>query len=360
MRQITFQAKMEALELYLQGFSTNEIVDKTGISKGAVVSIMKDAREGKFPQLELKDRVDELHSLSVKLRKGELDFGQAKLGFTFLKRLLGIGVEPDQVKGWIEFCSELGPSPPEGFIPSAMEFFRTEKETGMSYAEIATKVSELSAQKDKLAEEVADLDAKETRARELKLEIEKNQKNTVKLRSELANLEARASSLNKLLQRVADRLGISLDELEMKLAELVSLEEEIAGRRKEKNSLEGEIEALTERQEKLSSRLEKASADFEKDTKLIKEMRRELVQIAEMTGRYENELENMERAKAVLPFLSDPDNVSDDDFSLISIVVNCVDKWAQAQPEWHYRRPFTWDEIKGHVQSKRMELRKSS
>ncbi len=95
MGPITFQAKMEALELYLQGFSANQIVDKTEISKGAVVSIIKDAREGKFPQLELKDRVDELHSLSVKLRKGELDLAQAKSGFTFLKRLLGMGIEPD-------------------------------------------------------------------------------------------------------------------------------------------------------------------------------------------------------------------------------------------------------------------------
>ena len=51
MRQISFQTKMEAIELYLGGFSTNEIVNKTGISKGAVISILKDAREGKFPRL---------------------------------------------------------------------------------------------------------------------------------------------------------------------------------------------------------------------------------------------------------------------------------------------------------------------
>lgn len=356
MRQITFQAKMEALELYLQGFSSNEAVEKTGISKGAVVSIIKDAREGKFPQLELKDRVDELHSLSVRLRKGELDLGQAKLGFSFLKRLLEMGIEPDQVKGWIEFCSEISPSPPEGFVPSAMEFFHVEKETGMTYAEIATKVKELSAQRDKLTEEVGDLNAKEKRARELGLEIEENQEKVVRLRSELVNLEARAGSLNGLLQRKADELGISLDVLEIKLGEFISLEEEIAGRRKDKNRLEGEIEALTERQDKLSSRLEKASADFEKDVKLVREMSEELVQIGEIKGGYEAEIEYMEWAKAVLPFLSDPDKISDEDFSLISIVLNCVDRWIQIQPEWRSRWSFTWDEIKGHVQSKRMEL----
>lgn len=87
MRQIPFQAKMEVLELYFQGLFADKVSEKTGVSKGAVISIIKDAREGKFPQLELKDRIDELHSLSLRLRKEGLDLIQAKLGFTFFRRL---------------------------------------------------------------------------------------------------------------------------------------------------------------------------------------------------------------------------------------------------------------------------------
>jgi len=60
MRQISFQAKMEVLELHLQDLSVNEIVAKTGISKGMVISILRDVREGKFPHLELKKREDGL------------------------------------------------------------------------------------------------------------------------------------------------------------------------------------------------------------------------------------------------------------------------------------------------------------
>ncbi len=41
MRPISFQQKMEAIEFYLEGFTANDIVAKTGISKGAVVSILK-------------------------------------------------------------------------------------------------------------------------------------------------------------------------------------------------------------------------------------------------------------------------------------------------------------------------------
>ena len=91
MRPISFQQKMGVIDLYLEGLSTNEIVDKSQISKGAVVSILKDAREGNFPGLELKDRIDELHALSVRLKKEVLDLTQARLGFTFLKETSGYG-----------------------------------------------------------------------------------------------------------------------------------------------------------------------------------------------------------------------------------------------------------------------------
>jgi DNA repair exonuclease SbcCD ATPase subunit len=357
MRQITFQAKMEALEFYLDGFSTNEIVNKTGISKGAVISILKDAREGKFPRLELKDRIDELHSLSVRLRKEGLDLTQAKLGFAFFKKLVDMDIEPEKVRGWIEFCSEISPSPPEGFIPAAMELLRIGKETGKGYAEIASEVNELCSQREKLIGEVGDLKAKESRAKELKDEVEKSEEEVQKLGLQKKQLESDVNSLNRSLQKRAGELGIPLHELQAKLRELVSLEEEIANKGKEKNRLQGEIEALTEREEKLSSRVEKAFSDFEKDIKLIRETSNELAKIAAMKGRYEKETEDLEWAAMVLPFLSDPDKVSDEDFSLISIVINCVDKWIQTQPEWRYSLYFlNWDEIKRHVQSKRTEL----
>ena len=357
MRQITFQAKMGALELYLQGLSANEIVAKTGISKGAVISILRDAREGNFPRLELRDRIDELHNLSVKLRKEGLELPEAKLGFTFLKRLRDMNVEPDKIKQWIEFCSEISPSPPEEFVPAAMELLQIEKETGKSHADIASEVKELSNQRGKLMGEVKDLQTQAAKAEELKSQIEESEKKVQKLRAQNEKLETNVNFLSKLLQKRAEELGISSDELEGKLRELVSIGSEVTNRAKDKNRLEGEIEALTERQEKLSSRMEKATSDFQGDIKLIRKMRDELTQIAEMKGRYEQEIENMEWAVKVLPFLSDPDKVKDDDFSLITIVANCVDKWIQLQPEWRFRLySVSWEDVKRYVQSKRMEF----
>lgn len=357
MRQISSQAKMGALQFYLEGFSTNEIVSKTGISKGAVIAILRDAREGKFPGLELKERIDELHTLSVRLRKEGLDVSQAKLGFSFLKRLLDMGVEPDRVKEWIDFCTELSPTPPSGFLPAAMELLNVEKETGKTYAEIGSEVKELSAQRERLVKEVADLQAKEIRVKEFREEIVASEKEVARLETQKDKLEGLVNSLRSFLEKKAEKLGIPLPDLEGKLGELISLEEEIASKAKEKNHLEGELETLKERWEKLASQMEKASGDFERDLKLIRETRNEAMSLAEAKGRYQEETESMEWAARVLPFLSDPDKVSDEDFSLASIVVNCLDKWIGAQPQWRFR-PFglSWDEIKRHVYSKREEL----
>ena len=282
---------------------------------------------------------------------------EAKLGFTFLKRLWDLNVEPDKIGQWIEFCSEISPSPPEGLIPAAMELLQVEKETGKSHTEIASEVKELSNQREKLISKVKDLQSQEVKAKELKSEIEESEKKVQKLRVQNEKLETNVHFLNKLLQKRAEELGISSDKLEEKLGELVSLENEVTNRAKDKHRLEGEIEALTERQEKLSSRMEKATSDFQGDVKLTRKMRDELAQIAETKGRYEQEIESLEWAAKVLPFLSDPDKVQDGDFSLIAIVANCVDKWIQLQPEWRFRLySVSWDDVRRYVQSKRMEL----
>jgi predicted nucleic acid-binding Zn-ribbon protein len=356
MRQIPFQARMEALELYLQGLSADKIVERTGISKGAVVSIIKDAREGKYPQLELKGRIDELHNMAVRLRKENLDLAQARLGFSFLQRILSINVSPDRLEEWIEFCSEISPTPPEGFIPAAMELFRIEKESGLTYTELASQVKELADKRQQLGDAIRDFEAKEKRYRELKAEIERNEKRANELKAQSDNLEGEVSFLSGFIEKRAKALGIKSSELEEKLKELVKLDAEIADKRSERNRLQGEIEALNERQQKLSSQMEKASADFERDIKLIREMSKELVQIAEMKGRYKVEVKDMEWAKEILPFLRYPDKVDDPDFKLASVVVDCIDKWL---PKQNLGFPWgvKWGDVARYVQSKRTQFR---
>jgi len=305
-----------------------------------------------------RERIDELHALSVRLKKEQLDLTQARLGFTFFQRLLDLHIGPDKLKEWADFCSKISPAPPDGFIPAAVELFHIEKAMGKSYGEIVSEVKEMLSQKETLAKEVENLKADETKAKELRAEVEKNQGQVEKLTAERNKLESAVGSLGSFLQQRAEKLGISPDELEARFKELVSLEAELGSKRSEKNRLEGEIEALTARIKKLSSRMEKASADFSKDIELIREMRDELTQIAEMKGRYEKELEDMEWAKQILPFLRYPDKVDDSDFNLASCVVNCIDKWLPAQ-NLDFAWGLKWGDITRYVKSKRAQLRRT-
>ena len=265
MRQLQFQAKMEVLDFYLQGLSADKVAERTGVSKGAVISIIKDARQGKYPQLELKGRIDELHNLAVRLRKENLDLAQARLGFSFLPRLLAMGIEPERLEEWIDFCSEISPAPPEGFIPAALELLRVEKETGLSYAGLASQVKELADKHWRLSDAIKDLETKEKRHGELKAEIDENEKRASELKAERRKLEAEVSSLNSFIEKRSQALGIPASELEIKLKELVNLDAEIADKQSERNRLQGEVESLNERHQRLSSQMERASADLERD-----------------------------------------------------------------------------------------------
>ena len=51
MSELTANKKMKVIMLYLQGYSYDEIVKKTGVSKGSVFSIISDLKEGLLPEI---------------------------------------------------------------------------------------------------------------------------------------------------------------------------------------------------------------------------------------------------------------------------------------------------------------------
>ena len=51
MSELATNKKMKAIILYLQGYSYDEIVKKTGVSKGTVFNIISDLKAGLFPEI---------------------------------------------------------------------------------------------------------------------------------------------------------------------------------------------------------------------------------------------------------------------------------------------------------------------
>jgi hypothetical protein len=354
---IEFDRKMRALELYAQGHTTDQVVEETGISKGSVISIIQDAKAGRFPVPDLRERLQETHALAVKLKKERLDLSQARVGFLFFKRLQELGVEPERLEDWTSFSSQVGNQLPEGFAPAAMEFFKVLQTGGGSYDGLVGEVKELAAQRDGLAAEVEDLRAKEERAKSLRGEVEKAESEVRALHARLDELRRVVGAMADVMEKRAAALGITVAELEARMKELLSVEGQIAQARAERDQFKGEAAAIEERNRVRTAQMSRAAADFEKDLALLKATRGELAETAEMKGRLEAELERVQWALRLMPFISDPANVADEDFALIAMVVECVDRWVGAQPKFRYNSNPSLGLVKEYVHGKRMELR---
>ena len=354
---ISFDQKMRALELYAQGQTANQVVEETGISKGSVISIIQDARAGRFPVPDLRERLQEAHALGVRMKKERLDLSQARVGFLFFTRLQELGVEPERLEEWVKFSSQMGDELPEGFAPAAMEFFKVLQSRGGSYDELVAEVKELAAQRDRLAAEVGDLRAKEEEARQLRAEVEKAEREARALHARLGELRQVVGALAGVLEKRAAALGIPVSELEARLKELLSMEDQIVQARAQRDSLKGEAAAIEERNRVKTAQMSRAAAEFEKDLGLLKATRGELAETAELKGRLEAELERVRWALQLMPFIPDSARVSDPDSALIAMVVECVDRWVAVQPDFWYHSDPMLSFLKEYVRGKRMQLR---
>ena len=94
MREIPLKKRMEVLRLYFEGLSYDEISRKAKVSKGSVVNIVRELREGKYPEFEdLSEIVDELRSLAVEMNKNKISVAQAVLGIKFYEKLQKLGIK---------------------------------------------------------------------------------------------------------------------------------------------------------------------------------------------------------------------------------------------------------------------------
>jgi len=179
MREISTKKRMKVIKLYLDGLPYDEIVRRTGVSKGSVVNIINELKQGLHPGFEeISDQVDFLRDLAVELRRLNISPWQAQSGASLFWRLLHLGVEPVDLEHWIGLCQEIA-SPDqstEGFITAALELSALEQEKGIGYEAIVeeykvmvSQVKELDTKIDQLkgqhAAEKADHDAEMERRR---------------------------------------------------------------------------------------------------------------------------------------------------------------------------------------------------
>lgn len=247
MREIPTKKRMKVLKLHLEGHPYDEIAGKVGIAKGSVVNIIKELREGKYPEFtSALEILDELRDLSVRLRRSNVSISQAIVGLKLYERLSF--VEPDKLDSFIRMCERISPPefPIEKFVNAAISLCKLEETLGKSYDEAIKEVEDELNKKSSLLEElksrVEELERKRERVeRELK-ELEekcrsrkKELAELIKGRQDLESLGVSKVSKLSSFAKECENLGFSVG----KLIQLLKLVEE-------KNSLEEEVKFLSE------------------------------------------------------------------------------------------------------------------
>jgi chromosome segregation ATPase len=234
MKEISRAKKLEVAQYYILGHLYSDIENRSGVSHGSVVNIVKELECGKLtiPGSSF-DQVNDLRRLSLELKKKGLEPSQALLGILSFDRLRALEVTPELMNKWAELTRRLLPAdfPAKDFIEAALRFDELEKSEGKPFAALAAEYVRLKKGVDELK---ADVDS-----------LTKNKKELIEtvgsLRSELESLE-----------RAKDKLENTVEIQTAKLTELKSRTKE---REEEGSRLNREIKELQGRRTKLSSEI---------------------------------------------------------------------------------------------------------
>lgn len=107
MREISQYIREQTVKLFLQGVTYDDISWKLRISKGSVVNIIDEFRDGKLSLPDdITDLVDELRRVVVDLKKHEVTVGQMRAFLRFHNRLKDVGEDDEGIEGMLDVLRE--------------------------------------------------------------------------------------------------------------------------------------------------------------------------------------------------------------------------------------------------------------
>jgi chromosome segregation ATPase len=232
MKEISRTKKLEVAQYYILGYPYSDIENRSGVSHGSVVNIVKELECDKLsiPGTSF-DQVNDLRQLSFELKKKGLEPSQALLGLLLFDRLRVLEITPELVDKWSELAKKFLPVdfPSKDFLEAALRLDELEKSEGKPFATLAVEY-------ERLEEGVARLKS-ETDS------LVKNKEELVKraepLRSELESLERTKNKLE--------------NAIEIQTGKLNALESKTKETEEERCRLSKETRDLQRRKTKLSS-----------------------------------------------------------------------------------------------------------
>ena len=207
MREISMELKLRVIKLFLTGSTLDEIAAQLPVSKGSVVSIIADFRNGDLPiPPGMNEYIDEIRRLMVDLKKQNTNVTQLETYLKLHTKLKEMGVDNEKALQWLDICQELA-YPGESsrlFAESALQLQRLRSETGLPYQSLVrnydTKVTELRNIEQNIEVKKEDLSALEQKCND----EQKRAKETI-------------TSINNAITSVQDSFNRQKKNLQLKL-----------------------------------------------------------------------------------------------------------------------------------------------
>jgi chromosome segregation ATPase len=235
MKEISRTKKLEVAQYYILGYPYGDIENRTGVSHGSIVNIVKGLEDGRLtiPGTTF-DQVNDLRQLSFDLKKKGLESSQALLGLSLFERLRVSEITPELVDKWSELAKKILPAdfPAKEFLETALRLGELEKGVGKPFTVLAEEYARLEEDVDKLKSEVDSL-----------------AKNKTELIKEVGSLRLQLESLEGTRNRLENDVEIQTSRLQ----ELKSKTKETG---EEKSRLSRETKDLQGRKTRLSSEVD--------------------------------------------------------------------------------------------------------
>lgn len=376
MRRIEENRKARVIKEFLSGLSFDEIAKQVGVSKGSVVNIVDEFRDGTLPLPQgMSEYVDELRCLVVDLKKYDTTIPQLKAYVKLHAKLRDMGVNISRVELWLDICEKIASH--EAFsgelVESALELERLSCETNLTYElliqDYRQKLEESKALDRKIEEKRNELDSIK-----LKYEGEKEQaKKTLDsitramataqdnfdrqkkdLRSQLDEyLEQnrlswrRIKTVEGVIDSGLDAAGLTQGQIKRlckKIGDTGSILIATKQLEQEKDSLKSEVSRLAEKKRAYASSIDKlehthislrasiARRVIERD-ELDGEIESKRAQLIELRRETSERVEELHMSRLILDFLFDPHCImKKDDLDRLARLVSTM------RQNWHVRQ----------------------
>ena len=280
MERLTAKKKLAVVRLYLSGLSYDDIVARSGVSKGTVANVATELKAGMIPEAaDVGEYIELLRELSFDLKRSELTPGQCAVGLILLNQISECGLDPADINRWPMILKSVrNEDDINEFVRLVYSIQQVQQRSGLSLEALDNKVHELESK-------AADLEPISDKLEDYKKQLVE----LTRQREELANSVAMLEQKSKLLTPRTEDLEKHEQTLSRRIADM---EPKAKKAETTLSTLKGEMQKL----EDIGFTL-KELADFNKKLQAIAQ--HHATKPSELRSRLLHELESLDKGLAL-------------------------------------------------------------